>query len=190
MTAVKSVRLKELLRVAFGAALLLAVASAAWAQVQPQNLTIGFQFLGSNVRPANVPLSDWASAGIALLIALTACVVLQRRKVRGGRFLGAMVAIIAGAAMLGIAGQGLIGEARAIGPVTIIDLSINPTLNVAPFLPASPLTVSVSNTTGQSVQLTSITLAPGTYAISTPTTCAVSLILVASATCTITLAAS
>ena len=67
---------------------------------------------------------------------------------------------------------------------------MSPTLDVAPFLPSPTLTVVVNNTTGQSVRITSITLAAGAYAISTPTTCAVSSVLAASATCTITLAAS
>ncbi|MGC1817985.1 MAG: hypothetical protein WA900_10055 [Casimicrobiaceae bacterium] len=49
MTAVEFLRLKAFPRAAFGAGLLIAVASAAWAPVPTQDLTIGFQPAGSGV---------------------------------------------------------------------------------------------------------------------------------------------
>ncbi len=185
MTAIKSFRVKQFLRVAFGSALLLVVTSTAWAQTQ--NLTIAFQQQGAGVSAVSLPLSHWLSAGIALLVSLTAFVVLRRRHIHGGRFFGAMVVVIAGATMLGIIGQRPIREAQAVAPVTIIDLSTSPaTLNILPFLP-SPLTAEVVNTSGNSVQITAITLAPGPYGITAPTTCVTSLILAPSAKCSIAL---
>jgi len=185
MTAVKSLRVQRFLRVAPGGALLLVITSPAWAQTQ--NLTIAFQQQGAGVSAVSLPLSNWLSVGIALLVSLTAFVVLRRRNIRGGRFLGAMVVMIAGATMLGIVGQRLISEARASGPVTLIDLSTSPaTLDILPFAP-NFLTAEVVNTSGNTVQITSITLAPGPYLITTPTTCATSLILAPSAECSISL---
>jgi hypothetical protein len=182
MSAVKSLRLKGFLRAAFGATLLLVVASSAWAQAT-QNLTIAFQ--GGNATA--IPLSNWTGAGIAVLISLTAVVVLRWRSVRGGRFFGAMVAVVAGTTMLGIVGQRPISEAQALVPVTIINLTISPAvLNVGPFAP-SPVTAQVTNTTGQSVQITSITLAPGFFVIGGATTCVTSLVLAPSQSCSIAL---
>jgi hypothetical protein len=191
MTAGNSLRLKELLRIALGATLALAVASSAWAQAT-QNLTIGFQLLGNGPGPASVPvpLSNWATAGIVLLVSLTAFVVLRLRNVRGGRFLGAMVAMIAGASMLGVIGQRAINEAQAAAPVAVINLSISPTLNVGGLFPNQNVTAVVDNTTGQSVQITSIILAPGLYSIFVPTTCVTSLVLAPGATCSIALSLS
>jgi hypothetical protein len=167
----------------------LSATSAAWAQVGSQNLTIGFQPLGATVATP-VPLSGWASAAIALVIALTALLVLRRRKGSGGRFLSLVLALAAGAAILGVAGTRLISNADAVAPVTILDLAVSPTLDVAQFFPSPSVTVVVQNSTAQPVRITSITLAPGAYSLSPPATCAVSTILATSATCTLTLAAS
>jgi len=188
MTAVKSLNLQEFPRVAFGAALFLVVTSSAWAQAT-QNLTIGFQPLGNGGSAISVPLSHWATGGIALIIALSALVLLRLGNGRGGRFFGAMVAAIAGATMLGVIGQRTISEAQAT-PVAIINLSISPTLNVGGLFPNQNVTAVVDNTTAQSVQITSITLAPGLYSIFGPTTCVTSLVLAPGATCTITLSLS
>ena len=78
MTIVKSLHLQEFPRVAFDAALFLVVTSAAWAQAA-QNLTIGFQPLGNGVGAVSVPLSNWVAGGIALIVSLSALVLLRRQ---------------------------------------------------------------------------------------------------------------
>jgi hypothetical protein len=182
MTAAQSLRLKEFSRVAFGTTLLLVVASPAWAQAT-QNLTIAFQ--GGNA--TSLPLSNWTSVGIALIVAVTAFIVLRRRNVRGARFFGAMVAVVGGAVMLSGIDQHPISEAQASIPVTIIDLSTSPAiLNVEPFIPFN-LTAQVTNVTSQQVTITSITLAPGPFVIGVPTSCVASLILSPSQSCSIAL---
>ncbi len=163
-------------------------APAAFAQVPPppQNLTIGF----SSLNPATVPLSGWLTAGIALMLAAAGLVVLRRRTTHRGRLSGWVMVLAAGTTLALVTGQRVIPEAQAIvGPVTLINLSVSPaSLNVAPFAPATPLTVVVTNTTSQSVQINSIILDPGPYS-QTASTCVVTGLLAPSAQCTITLGA-
>lgn len=167
---------------------LLGFAPATFAQVPPppQNLAIGF----SSLNAAAVPLSGWLAAGIALMLAAAGLVVLRRRPMRGGRLAGWVLVLTAGATLALATGQRVISEAEAIvGPVTLLNLSVSPaSLNVAPFAPATPLTVVVTNTTSQSVQINSITLDPGPYS-QMASTCVVTGVLAPSAQCTITLGA-
>lgn len=187
MTLVHLHRFHAVPRIAIGAAALLAV-SAAWAQVTTQNLTIGFQAAGFIPTVNAVPLSGWLTAGIALLVAASAFVVLRRRRLKGGKLLSALLVVAASATLFGVAGERIIGAATAApGPVAILDLT-SPTIDVAPFAPNSFLQVTVVNNTGQSIQITSINLASGLYVLSTPTTCAVGLVMASAATCSIGLA--
>jgi hypothetical protein len=167
-------------------AALLAIAPSAMAQQVPQMLTVAF----SNVN-ATVPLSDWLTAGIALLLGVTAVFALRRRPAQGGRVLGWMLAIIAGTMLVAPTGRHFLSEAQA-GPqalqVPSINLTVSPgTLNVAPYSPSSPLNVTVTNSTSQTVTLTSITLDSGPYALFGASTCSTSLPLAPNGTCVITL---
>jgi len=172
-------------RISFGLALV-GVAQTAYAQPAPQNLTIAFN---TAITSQAVPLSAGLTFAIALILALAALVILRRRAARGGRLFAWLLAVVAGAILAVVTGQRAISEAQAlVGPVTLIDLSVSPAiLNVAAFAPGTPLTVKVTNTTGQSVQITSIVLASGIYFLSTPTTCVVSEVLPPAGQCTITL---
>jgi hypothetical protein len=165
---------------------LLGLSAAASAQVQ--NLTISFQPAGGppppTVTAAPVPLSDWLSAAVAVAIALTAFVILRRRKLHG-RFFGWTLALVAAASMFAITDQRLIGEAYAAGPVAILDLT-SPTLNVAPFVPNAAVSVVVTNNTGQSIKITRIDLDSGPYNIMAQT-CFEGLVMAATVTCTVTL---
>jgi len=167
------------------AALLAFVALPAIAQVQPQNLTITF-----DVSVPAAPLSDWLTAGIALLLAGMALVAIRRQATRGARFFAAFIAIAAAATFLGVTGNRLISDADA-GPGPSINLVTSPAvLDVSIYVPTSPLTVPVNNMTGKFARITGITgitLANGFYAIGAPTTCTVGLTLGPGNSCTITL---
>ena len=189
MRPVKSLVLYAGSRAVLTLAALVLVGPMASAQPVTQNLTIGFSNLNQGSLQS-VPLSAGLTAGIALMLAVAALVMLRRRAGRGGRLFGWALALVAGTTLVGVTGQRPISEAQAIvAPITLINLSVSPAiLNVGPFSAGDPLlTVEVTNTTGQSIRITSITLDPGPYSVTTPTTCAVGGILAASAQCTITL---
>ena len=165
------------------AAFLTLSAFPAIAQQLPQNLTITFDV----IVPA-APLSDWLTAGIALLLAATAMVAMRQRKSRGARFFSAVVALAAGATIFSIAGNRLTQDANAIVPAPVINLVSSPaSLNVTPYIPTSPLAVTVNNQTGMVARITGITLGNGFYTMSTPTTCSVGLNMGPGNSCIITL---
>ena len=142
----------------------MAAAPAVLAQ-QAQSLTVGF----APVATAAVPLSGWLTAAIALLLAVSALVLLPRSRLRGGRLFGWMLALVAGATLFAVTGQQIFSEAKAVLPLPAINLSVSPgTLDVAPFYPETPLSVTVTNATNQSVQIKAITLVPpdGPYTLS------------------------
>jgi len=141
----------------------MAAAPAVLAQ-QAQNLTVGF----APVATAAVPLSGWLTAAIALLLAVSALVVLPRSGLRGGRLFGWMLALVAGATLFAVTGQQIFSEAKAVLPLPAINLSVSPgTLDLAPY-DSTPLSVTVTNATNQSVQIKAITLVPpdGPYTLS------------------------
>jgi len=143
----------------------MAAAPAALAQ-QAQNLTVGFAPVATVV-----PLSGWLTAGIGLLLAVSALVVLPRRGVRGGRLFGWMLALAAGATLFAVIGQQILSDANAVLPSPAINLSVNPgTLDVEPYYPSTPLLVTVTNATNQSAKINSITLVPPNilYTLSAP----------------------
>ena len=141
----------------------MAAAPAVLAQ-QAQNLTVGF----APVATAAVPLSGWLTASIALLLAVSALVVLPRSGLRGGRLFGWMLALVAGATLFAVTGQQILSDAKAVVPLPAINLSVSPgTLDLAPY-DSTPLSVTVTNATNQSVQIKAITLVPpdGPYTLS------------------------
>ena len=73
----------------------------------------------------------------------------------------------------------------------MIDLSVSPgTLEMSTYWNSNvdPLTVTVTNTTAQSVRINSVATDNTTlYILSTPTTCGVGLVLAPKAPCTVTL---
>jgi len=140
----------------------LAAAPAVLAQ-QAQSLTVGFAPVVTAV-----PLSGWLTAAIALLLAVSALVVLPRSGLRGGRLFGWMLALVAGATLFAVTGQQIFSEAKAVLPLPAINLSVSPgTLDLAPY-DSTPLSVTVTNATNQSVQIKAITLVPpdGPYTLS------------------------
>ena len=184
MTRAKSPAARTGLRTLLATSALLGVVPCALAQQVPQILTVTFE----TSLPA-LPLSDWLTAAMALLLAASALLMLRRQRARGGRLMGWMLAAIAGAGLLAGVGQRMIPDARALALQPVINLTVSPaTIDVAQFFPATPLTVTVNNTSSRPATITAITLAPGLYSTSTPTTCVVNQTLLPSASCTITLA--
>jgi hypothetical protein len=187
MTTSQSFRWSTTVRIVIAVAALLTVATASAQAVQ--NLTIGFQAAaGGAVTATAVPLSDWLTASIALLVAVSALVVMRRQRLRGRKLLSALLAVAASATMFGVTGERIISTASAVAPVVILDLT-SPTVNVGALVPNAFVQVNVLNNTGQSAQITSITLDNGIYLVSTPTTCTVGVVLAPSTTCSIMLAA-
>jgi hypothetical protein len=141
------------------AAVLFAAAPKAFAQIQPQNLAVEF------VTAVPAPLTDWLTAGVALLLAATAFLALRRRNGRGTRVFGWLLAIGAGAALLSTTGGRVVTEAQAVIPAAAINLVTSPgTLDVSPYWPTSPLDVVVTNSTGRVATITNVTLVNGNYA--------------------------
>ena len=164
------------------AAALLAFAANASAQPLVQVLAVDF-----NVFIPAAPLSDWLTAGIALLLAATAVVMLRRQSARGQRLFGWMLALVTGATLLSVTGYRMVSEAQAVPPSAVINLVTSPgTLDLGPFFDSSPITVTVTNTTGKFAHINDITLDSGPYTVVAPTTCAVGLSLPPGGTCTIT----
>lgn len=180
---------------------LLAVSPAALAQAAPQILSVEFV----NFMPA-APLSDWLTAGVALLLAASAVVVLRRQTGRAGRLFGWMLAVVAGTTLFAASGQRIFSEAVAIMlPPAQISLTTSPgTLNASTYAPNSPLNVPVTNNSGQTARITAITLSGmilmgggagsvgtkaliGMYEIAPSSTCGVGTVLSNGNSCTITL---
>jgi hypothetical protein len=162
---------------------LLVNAPAAFAQ--QQILAVNF----TTSIPA-APLSDWLTAGIALLLAATAVVMLRRQNARGARLFGWMLAVIAGTAFFSATGQRLVSDAQALMVLPTLNLISSPaTLDVAPYSPLSPLTVTVTNGSGKFATINSITLNPSStpYTVSGESSCSRTPILAPSATCIIML---
>ncbi len=164
--------------------------TSALAQEGSQNLVI--QFTQANIIQG-VPLSPALTIAIALILGVVAFVIMRRQATRGGRVLGWLLALAA-LATLAVAGrQVVITDAQASTPATApLNLSVSPA-SLALFSywdnDDDPLTVTVTNMTGQSVTLTSVELV-GTdfYDPWTPTTCTVGLVLGPGGQCTVTLA--
>jgi hypothetical protein len=185
MTTSQSFRCNTTARMAIAVAALLSVSTASAQAVQ--NLTIGFQAAaGGAVTATAVPLSDWLTASVALLVAVSALLMMRRQRLRGRKLLGALLAVAASATMFGVTGERIISTASAAAPVVILDLT-SPTVNVGALVPNTFVQVNVVNNTGQGAQITSITLDNGIYLITTPTTCTVGLVLASGATCSIML---
>ena len=134
---------------------LLAVSPAALAQAAPQILAVEFV----NFMPA-APLSDWLTAGVALLLSASAVVVLRRQTGRAGRLFGWMLAVVAGTTLFTASGQRILSEAFAVPPPPAqISLTTSPgTLDASMYAPSSPLDVPVTNNSGQTARITAITL--------------------------------
>jgi len=170
------------LRRTAAAAALLAFAANASAQQLVQVLAVDF-----NVFVPAAPLSDWLTAGIALLLAATAVVMLRRQSARGQRLFGWMLALVTGATLLPVSGYRLVTDAQAILPSATINLVTSPgTIDLGPYYADAPVTVTVTNTTGKFAHINDITLDSGPYFVVAPTTCAVGLSLPPGGTCTIT----
>jgi len=142
---------------------LLTISPAAFAQAQQQTLSVAFVNFN-----AVVPLSDWLTAAMALLLAASAVVVLRRQSGRAGRLFGALLALVAGTTLFTATGQRVVSEAQAfISPA--INLVVSPSsLVVTPFVPSSPLTVTVTNNSGQSARITGISLDSGAVGVAVP----------------------
>ena len=177
---------------------LLAAAPAALAQAT-QNLTVSFE----NFLPV-APLSDWLTAGIALLLAASAVVMLRRRQGLPGRLFGWMLAVVAGTTLFAAVGQRTMSEANAVMVAPAISLVVSPgSLNVLPYAPDSPLDVVVTNNSGRTARITAIELDQlilidaarvqakqlifGQYVISPSSTCGVGTVLSVGNTCIVTL---
>ena len=97
----------------------------------------------------------------------------------------------AGATLVAVCWERTISEAQSTLPAPTINLSVSPgTLNLLTYWNSNidPLTVTVTNTTGQTVRITSVaTDNINLYILSTPTTCTVGTVLAANAQCTVTL---
>ena len=162
---------------------LLVFAPGAFAQQAPHILSVNFvSFVPS------APLSDWLTAGIALLLAATAIFVLRRQTRRSGRLFVGILTLVTGATLISVTGYRMMSEARAF-VTPAINLTISPgTIDVAPYFPSASLGVTVTNTTSQFARITSITLDPGLYTIVGTSTCTVGRTLAPSEACVIELA--
>lgn len=156
----------------------------AFAQVPSQILSISF--FSANV---SVPLSDWLSPGLALLLAGTTMFVLRRRKAARSRLFGALLIVAGGAAIVAATGQSIFRDAQALVVQPLLTLTTSPgTIDVGPQFPLSPLTVLVENGTGRPIEITAISLELGVYAPNGGT-CQVGTILSPGATCNVGLLA-
>jgi hypothetical protein len=176
-------------RVVLATAALAGVIPTAFAQ-PTENLIIGFAQSGQ-VAPLALPLSAGLTVAIALILTVTAFVILRRRASRGSRLFGWLLALSAGATLAVVGGEHAISEAQAVIAAPAINLSVSPgTLELSAYWNADvdPLTVTVTNTTGQSVQITSVSIDDTDfYDLSTPTTCVVGAVLAPNAQCTVTM---
>jgi len=190
VSATRSFSIRDVSRVALAAALF-AVVQTALAQ-STENLIIAFAFASAQGgSQAAVPLSPALTVAIALLIAATAFILLRRRTVRGRRLFAWLLAF-SGAATLAAGGwQHAISEAQAALAPAAINLSTSPgTLDLLAYWNSNvdPLSVTVTNTSGQSVRITSVaTDNTNLYILSTPTTCVVGNTLAPNAQCIVTL---
>lgn len=175
-------------QVVLAAAAFPGLAPAAFAQ-SSQNLTIAFAAVSQPT--AAVPLSAGLAVAIALMLAVTAWLVLRKRTVRGSSLFGWLLAICTGAMLAVFAVERAISEAHAVLPPAAINLSVNPAmLDLTAYSSSNidPLTVTVTNATGQSVRITSVSVdSTSLYVFSTPTTCASGVVLAPNAQCTVTL---
>jgi hypothetical protein len=166
---------------------LLAIAPAAFAQVAPQALIVTFDILS-----VPIPLSDGLTAGLALMLAALAFVLLRRQGTRGGRLLSWMLALATGGVLLAATGPRLVSDANAGADASVINLVASPgLLSLAQYVATSPVVVTVTNVTGRPTTITGIALSPPTafYTINAgdPGTCTVGLGLAAGAGCTVKL---
>ena len=140
------------------AVLLIWVPSVFAGPAATQTLAVSFALI-----PTAVPLSDWLTAGAALLLAVTAMLALRARGGRGGRLLGTLLAVAIGALIVSTTGQRLISEARAGFEPPPLNLVSSPDeLQVGQFAPQvmNALQIVVTNTTGVPVQIATIALNP------------------------------
>jgi len=181
-----------------GAALLM-IAPVAFGQVPNQTLSVSFVNFN-----ATVPLSDWLTVAMALLLAASAVAVLRRQTGRAGRLLGGLLALVAGTTLFTATGQQVVSPAHA-NPLTLLSLTVSPSaLDVTSYVPTSPLVVTVMNNSGQSARITAIDLNTfvgmgtntdnrakqsiiGFYTISNASQCQLGTVLSPGVSCTITL---
>lgn len=170
------------------AALAAAIATLAWspnsmAQQLPQILSVAFAPM---VQP--IPLSDGLTLVVSLLIVTIAFFALRRQRRTGVRLLGALLAMVAAGSLSPLAVPDIVTRAHA-GIAPVINLSTTPgTIDLAPYVPLTPLIVPVTNASGLAVQISAITLGAGYYVLSSPTTCVAGGTLAPGATCNITVA--
>jgi hypothetical protein len=180
-------------RVALALAASAAGVPSAFAQPTGETLSIGFTQAGVASATQAVPLSPASTFGIVLLLAASGLLLLRRRARRGGRLFGWMLALAAGTTLAFATGHRAISDAHATtgGVVTLINLTTSPaTLQLNAFWQANddPLTVKVTNTTANTVTLTSVSLDnTDLYIFSSPTDCVAGGTLAPSAQCTVTL---
>jgi len=187
MRLVKSPLIRVGLRITLTAVALPGVVPAAFAQ-STENLIIGFAQGGLQ---AAVPLSAGLTVAIALMLAVTAFVILRRRAMRSSRLFGWPLALFVGATLAVVGGERAISEAQAFIASPTINLSVSPgTLDLLTYWNSNtdPLAVTVTNATSQTVRITSVaTDNTDLYILSTPTTCVVNAVLAPNAQCTVTL---
>lgn len=151
-------------------------ATGALAQTITQTLTISF------TGPAPIPIGGWTAVVIAVLLAITGGVLLGRRSRTGGWVWCA--ALLGTGALLALQP---IRSAEAIIPVTPLNLISSPA-SVQFVFPGAPdpTEVLVTNATGGTTTILSISLTPGPFGMtSSSNPCTVGLVLTAGATCTI-----
>jgi hypothetical protein len=179
-------------RVALALSACAAIAPSAFAQSTGETLTIAFTGAGVAAATQAIPLSAASTFGIALLLAASGLLLLRRRARRGGRLFGWMLALAAGTTLALATGHRAVSDAQAsTGVITLINLTTSPAmLQLDAFWQANddPLTVKVTNTTANTVTITSVSLDnTDEYIFSTPTDCVAGGTLAANAQCTITL---
>ena len=184
MTEVRLGVFSKVWRILAAAIGLLAFAPDVFAQAAQQILSVAFV----RVSLAEVPLSPWLTAGIAIVLAVMAAAMLRRGGRRGGRLLGWVLVLAAGGVLLAASGQRLISEAIAGADPPVIDLTVSPgTLNVIVYSDET-LVVDVNNATIHTERITAINLTIGPYFFApNPGTCFVGLLLSPGQSCTVNL---
>jgi hypothetical protein len=146
------------------------------AQTVTQTLTVGF----SGAAP--IPIGGWTTVAMAVLLALVGAVLLRRRSPAGAWFWSA--ALLGAGVLLALQS---IRSAEALIPITPLNLTSSPAA-VQFVFPGAPIQteVLVTNGTGGTTTILSITLGSGPYSLfGLPNPCTVGLILAPGASCTI-----
>jgi hypothetical protein len=151
-------------------------ATGALAQSVTQTLTLTFP------AAAPVPVGGWTAVAIAALLAVVGGVLLRRRSATGAWFWSA--ALLGTSALLALQP---IRSAEALIPTTPLTLITSPA-SVQFVFPGAPdpVNVLVTNGTGGTTTILSITLSPGPLGMAgSLNPCTVGLVLAVGATCTI-----